>query len=240
MEKLHLVPAIYLSGGFARIVDPISKEVNFTNPADLAVELEEIGFDELLLIDIDGALAGNFNAFEVLDEIITYTQLDILTGGGVRDDTTVEKLFSAGAARVLLNTLPVNDKEKMLRLIDMYGNNSFVIGIDVNQNGILVDGRKKKDEIALEQLIGFYTEVGIDRFILQTIDNSGSKTQPDIAYFENVLSVFPRIRLYSGEGINDPAQFDQFKKTGLCGMVIGDEFFTSEKLFKGLRNYMYS
>ena len=189
MDKLHLVPAIYLSDGFARIVDPNSKEVNFTDPVDLAVELEEIGFDELLLVDIDGALSGNFKAFEVLDEIGNYTQLDILTGGGVRDEATVERLFSTGTARVLLNTLPVIDQEKMLRLIDMYGNNSFVIGVDINERGIVVEGSKKQDEIALERLIGFYSEIGIDLFILETVGNDGIKQRLKY-YFMKMYCLF--------------------------------------------------
>ena len=240
MKKLHLVPSIFLSGGLARIVDPVLLEVNFSDPVDLAVELEEIGFDELLLVDVDGAITGNYTAFETLNDIVSYTQIDMLVGGGVRNEATVEKLFKTGAARVLLNTLPVLDQEKMLGLIDIYGSNSFVIGVDISDAGIMIEGRKKQDEIALEKLIGFYNNVGVDRFILQTSDNEGNKIAPDIDFFENVLSVFPRIRLYAGEGINDPGQFEQFENIGLTGVVIGDEFYTSEKLFGELRNYFFS
>ena len=69
MNKLHLVPSIYLSDNKARIVHPITNEVNLADPVDLAVELEEIGFDELVLIDIDGANTGQFNSFDVLNDI---------------------------------------------------------------------------------------------------------------------------------------------------------------------------
>jgi phosphoribosylformimino-5-aminoimidazole carboxamide ribotide isomerase len=240
MDKLHLVPAIILSGGFARIINPISLEESSADPVDLAVELEEIGFDELLIIDVDGALSGNFNSIEILEEIVSLTDFDILAGGGIRDEASVEKIFSAGASRVLLNTMPVNDQEKTLNIIDIYGNNSFVIGIDINESGIVLEGRKTQHEINLEQLIGFYTDLGIDRFIIQTIDASGIKITPEEAFFEKVLSVFPRIRLYAGEGINNTDQFVDFEKIGLSGMIIGDEFYTSETLFKDLRKYMYS
>jgi phosphoribosylformimino-5-aminoimidazole carboxamide ribotide isomerase len=239
MNKLHLVPAIMVTGGTARIVNPVSLETSYADPVDLAVELEEIGFDELLIIDVDGALSGNYNSIEILEEIVSFTQFEILTGGGVRDEATVENLFSAGASRVLLNTLPVKNQEKILGLLDIYGNNSFVIGIDINEKGIVLEGRKTQNEMNLEQLIGFYTEVGIDRFIIQPIDTLGFKTPPEEAFYEKVMSIFPRIRLYAGEGVKNTAQFIAFEKIGLSGMIIGDEFYTSELLFKDLRNYLH-
>jgi phosphoribosylformimino-5-aminoimidazole carboxamide ribotide isomerase len=240
MDKLHLVPTIMLTGGFARIIDPVSLESNFTDPVDLAVELEEIGFDELLIVDIDGAISGKYNSIEILEEIVSYTQFEIIAGGGIRDESTAEKIFNAGASRVLLNTMPVNDPEKMQNLIDFYGNNSFVIGIDINESGIVLEGRKTQHEINLEQLIDSYTEAGIDRFILQPVDESGNKIPPEEAFFEKMMSVFPRIRLYAGEGIKNTDQFDAFEKIGLQGMIIGDEFFTSGALFNELRKYMFA
>ena len=239
MNKLHLVPSIFLMDGKARIVHPITNDINLTDPVDLAVELEEIGFDELLLIDIDGAKTGQFNSTDILNEIASLTQLEILAGGGIRDEITVEKVFNAGASRVLLNTIPTSDQEMMLRLIDVYGNNSFVIGIDLKESAIVVEGRTKPDNISIEELIGFYSEVGIDRYILQTIDNDGNKIPPDPVFYENVKSVFYQSRLYVGEGIDNYLQFEQFEEYGIDGLIIGDEFYTNEELFRGLKRYMF-
>ena len=239
MNKLHLVPSIFLSDGKARIIDPVSNQTNLTDPVDLAVELEEIGFDELLLIDIGGTKTGQFSSFDILNEIASLTQFEILAGGGIRDKATVEKVFSAGSSRVLLNTLPTNDREIMLGLIDAYGNNSFVIGIDLIESGIVVEGRTKHDSISIEELIGFYSEVGVDRFVLQTLDNDGNKVPPDPVFFENIKSVFHQVRIYSGEGIDNYLQFEQFEESGIDGLIIGDEFYTNEELFKGLKRYMF-
>ena len=239
MKKLRLVPSIYLSDGKARLVHAITNQINLTDPVDLAVELEEIGFDELLLIDLDGATTGQFSSIEILNEIASLTQFEILAGGGIRDESAVKKVFSAGASRVLLNTLPANDREMMLGLIDIYGNNSFVIGMDVNENGIVVEGRSKPNEVSIEELIGFYSEVGIYRYILQTIDDDGNKVSPDPVLLENVKSVFHKVRLYAGEGLNDYLQFKILEETGIEGLVIGDEFYTNEELFKGLKRYMF-
>ncbi|RLD26707.1 MAG: hypothetical protein DRI54_02365 [Bacteroidetes bacterium] len=239
MKKLHLVPSIYLLDGKARIVDGITKQVNLADPVDLAVELEDIGFDELLLIDVEGATTGQFSSFDVLSEIASLTQFEIIAGGGVRDEITIEKVFNTGASRILLNTLPASDREMMLRLLDVYGNNSFVIGMDLIESGIVVEGRTKPGSNSIEELMGFYSEVGIDRYILQTLDPDGNKIPPDPVFFENVKSVFYQVRLYSGEGINNYLQFEQFGESGTDGLIIGDEFYTNEELFNGLKRYMF-
>ena len=239
MNKLHLVPSIFLSNGKARIQDAITNQIDFADPVDLAVELEEIGFDELLLIDIDGATSGQHSSFDILNEIASLTQLEILAGGGIRNEISVEKVFNAGASRLILNTIPTSDREMMMRLVDAYGNNSFVIGMDLSENGIVVEGRTKPDEISIEELIGFYSEIGIDRYILQTLDDEGNKAPPDIGLFENVKSVFHQARIYVGEGIDNFLQFEKFEESEIDGIIIGDEFYTNEKLFKGLKRYMF-
>lgn len=238
MNKLQLIPSIFLSDGQALIMNSITNDMNLVDPVDLAVELEEIGFDELLLIDVDGAKTGTFNSFDILNEVASLTQFEILAGGGVRDELTVEKVFNAGSSRIILNTIPATDREMMLRVIDAYGNNSFVIGLDLKESNIIIEGREKPGNISVEELIWFYSEVGINRYIIQAIDNDGIKMPPDPKYFESVKSVFYNARIYAGEGINDYLQFDQFEESGIEGLIIGDEFYTNEGLFRELKRYM--
>ena len=240
MEKLHLLPSVYLKDGLAAIHNRITGKTGFSDAVDLAVELEEIGFDELLLIDVNGTASGRFNSFEVLSDISDYTELDILCGGGLRDERTVEEVFASGASRVILETMAVEDREKTLNLVDIYGSNSLVIGIDIDSSGITVEGRTKKVDMLPGQLLAFYNSIGINRFIIQPVDESGNKIPPDIDFYERICSAFPMLRIYAGEGLDNTWQFDQFEKAGLAGMVIGDEFYTDEKLFFGLKKYLYS
>jgi phosphoribosylformimino-5-aminoimidazole carboxamide ribotide isomerase len=239
MSKLHLVPSMFITDGKARIVNPISNVTNLADAVDLAVELEEIGFDEIVLVDVDGAKTGVFNSFDILNEISALTQFDILAGGGIRDEITVEKAFNAGASRVLLNTLPASDREMMLRLVDAYGNNSFVIGLDSIDNGIVIKGRSKSDDISIEEMIGFYLEVGIDRYILQTLNNEGNKIPPDPGFYQTVKSVFYNARIYAGEGLDNYLQFEQFEDSGIEGLILGDDFYTNEQLFIELKKYIF-
>ena len=238
MDKLQLTPIIHLEGGQAIIEDKLSGEKLLTDPVDLAVELEEIGFDELLLIDDDGDKKGEFEAFDLLYEMTGLTQFEIIAKGGLRSFESIAKAFEAGAARTLLTSLSISNPEIISQLIDAYGSNSFIIGMELMENTLVYNHQTEKSELQIEHIIDMFTSLGIDRFSIQTLDELGRKTNPDPFFFDKVITAYPRIRMYAGEGLNNVTQFLDFENAGIKGMFLGDEFYTNEELFKGLKKYM--
>lgn len=238
MDKLHLVPVIHLENGQAIIEDKSSGEKLFTDPVDLAVELDELGFDELLIVDDEGEKKGEFSAYDLLYEIAGFTNYEIIAKGGLRTINSVEKIFEAGAARAMLTTLSILNPEMMNQLVDVYGSNSFVIGMDLMGDSLVYNHKKDKSEMEIEQIINLYSSLGIDRYSLSILNDLGVKTNPDPAFFDRVISAYPRIRLYAGEGIDNTEQFLEFENAGIKGLFLGDEFYTNSDLFKEMKKYM--
>ena len=239
MEKLHLVPVIHLEDGYAFIINKDSGEKVFTDPVDLAVELDEIGFDEMLLVDNDGEEKGEFTAFGLANEIADYTSFEITAKGGLRSFDSIAKVFEAGIARTMLSSLSIQNPEMIAQLVDAYGSNSFMIGMDLHEGSLVYKNKKEKSDMPIEQIIELYTSMGIDRFTLNMYDSLLRKTPPDVHFFDKVLNVYPRIRLYAGEGIDNVNSFLEFENIGLKGMFLGDEFYTNETLFSGMKKYLF-
>lgn len=239
MEKLHLVPVIHLEEGNAFIIDRKSGEKIFTDPVDLAVELNEIGFDELLLIDNTGEEKGEFSAYDLAYEIADYTSFEITAKGGLRSFDSIAKIFETGIARAMLTSLSIMDPEKIVQLVDAYGSNSFIIGMDLVDDLLVYKRKKESSDMPIEQIIELYSSMGIDRFTISQFDSTFQKTSPDLSFYTRVMDVYPRIRLYAGEGIADVGQFLEFENIGLKGMFLGDEFYTNEDLFKGMKKYLF-
>jgi phosphoribosylformimino-5-aminoimidazole carboxamide ribotide isomerase len=239
MEKLHLVPVIHLEKGNAFIIDRKSGEKIFTDPVDLAVELNEIGFDELLLIDNTGEEKGEFSAYDLAYEIADYTSFEITAKGGLRSFDSIAKIFEIGIARAMLTSLSIMDPEKIVQLVDAYGSNSFIIGMDLLEDALVYKRKKESSDMPIEQIIELYSSMGIDRFTISQFDSTFQKTSPDLSFYTRVMDIYPRIRLYAGEGIADVSQFLEFENIGLKGMFLGDEFYTNEDLFKGLKKYLF-
>lgn len=238
MEKLHLVPVIHLVDGNALIENKSTGEKLFTDPVDLAVELDELNFDEVLLIDDDGDSKGQFSAYDLLYEMEGYTQFEIIAKGGLRDFDSIGKAFEAGASRVHLTSLSISDPEKITQMIDAYGSNSFIIGMDLQNEALVYKNKQEKSDVAIEHIIDMFTALGVDRYSLRMVDDIGKYLTPDAAFLDNIISAYPRIRLYAGEGLDNTSQFEEFEKSGIKGMFLGDEFYTNEDLFRGLKNYL--
>ena len=238
MEKLKLVPVIHLEGGQAIIENKEEGERFLTDPVDLAVELDELGFEELLLIDDDGEDKGEFSAFDLLYEIAGYTSFEIIAKGGLRSFESIAKVFEAGASRCVLTSLSISDPEMITQLIDAYGSNSFIIEMDLMNDVLVYNNKKDSSDRMMEDLIELYSALGIDRFTLQTFDESANKSKPDPVFYDKVISAFPRIRLYSGEGIDNTDEFLEFENAGIKGMYLGDEFYTHADLFTGMKKYL--
>jgi phosphoribosylformimino-5-aminoimidazole carboxamide ribonucleotide (ProFAR) isomerase len=238
MEKLHLVPVIHLVDGNALIENKKTGEKMFTDPVDLAVELDELGFDELLLIDDIGEEKGHFSAYDLAYEIADYTSFEITAKGGLRSFDSIAKIFETGIARAMLTSLAISDPEMVGQLIDAYGSNSFIIGMDFLNDSLVFHNKKEVSDKPIEHIIESYSSMGIDRFTLQSYNELFRKNSPDPLLFEKIMAIYPRIRLYAGEGIDNTEQFLTFENSYVKGMFLGDEFYTDADLFKGMRKYL--
>lgn len=238
MEKLQLVPIIHLKDGQAIIENRESGENLQTDPVDLAVELDELDFDELLLVDNDGEEKGDFKAFDLLYEMVGYTSFEIIAKGGLRNFESIAKVFEAGASRCMLTSLSIKNPEIISQLIDTYGSNSFIIEIDLLNDSLVYNNLSEQSDRVIEDIIDLYTSLGIDRFTIQNYDESGKKLSPDPSFYDKVISAFPRIRLYAGEGIDNTKEFLEFENAGVKGMYLGDVFYTNADLFKGMKKYL--
>lgn len=240
MEKMHLIPVIHLENGQAVIEDQVKGERFYTDPVDLAVELDELGFDEILIIDDEGDKKGEFSSFDLIYEMADLTKFEIIVKGGIRSIATLAKAFEAGAARAMLTTLSITDAELISQMIDIFGSNSLIISMELKNGELVYENRQNSSELQIEHIIDLYVALGIDFFSIQLLNDLGQKLNLDAHFYDKVLDHFPRIRLYAGEGLDNSDQFEELEKAGLRGAFLGDEFYTNGDLFKGLRKYLLS
>lgn len=102
------VPCIYLYQGKA--VDGFRHEnVVEENPLTLVQRYNECGADELIVFDLSSGDAEHEAALDVLKEICTVAEIDVIGAGNIKRMEDVKKLLYAGCSRAILNyELPEN------------------------------------------------------------------------------------------------------------------------------------
>ena len=66
-------------------------------------------FKYLHIVDLDGALAGEFKNLNIIENIIKRYNFKVQVGGGIRNEESVKKLIGIGADKIILGTAAIKD-----------------------------------------------------------------------------------------------------------------------------------
>ena len=81
------------------------------SPVDQANEFSNLGFNNIHLVDLDGALAANPVNDNIIKEISKINKIKIQLGGGIRSLDHIKKLLDFGIDKVIIGTAAVENIE---------------------------------------------------------------------------------------------------------------------------------
>ena len=225
---IELIPAIDIIGGqCVRLTkgDYNQKTVYGEDPVSIAKDFEEMGFRRLHVVDLDGAKSKHIVNDEVLHRITSSTHLTVDFGGGIKTDEDIQKAFAAGAAMVTVGSIAVTCPELCERWIKEYGAEKIILGADVRNGKISINGWK---EDSAEDLIPFlrkYVEMGIKNVLCTEISKDGTLGGPAIELYKSVMDVFPELHLIASGGVSSNEDIYRLEEAGIPAVVFGKAMY---------------
>lgn len=137
-----LYPAIDLRGG--RVVrlregDP-SRQIEFSDsPIETARAWIDQGAQWLHMVNLDGAFAQANANLNVL-EAVAALGIPIQFGGGLRSEADIEQAINAGAARVVLGTVALEQPEIVASALVRYGADRVCVALDSKDGRVATHG----------------------------------------------------------------------------------------------------
>ena len=178
---MQVLPAIDLLGGrVVRLKQGRFDEVTVydDDPVARARSFADAGAAVLHVVDLDGAAAGEPVNIGVVEAIVAAVDVPVQVGGGVRTRQTVERLFDAGVARVVLGTALVTDRAFVERACAEH--DGIVAGIDARGGKVAVNGwREGTEQDALELALELEA-LGVTRVVYTDIALDGMRTGPNL------------------------------------------------------------
>jgi phosphoribosylformimino-5-aminoimidazole carboxamide ribotide isomerase len=107
------IPAVDLRGGkCVQLVggDYDAEKIRLEDPPSVAREWVREGFTRLHVVDLDAATGRGHN-MEIIREILRTADVPVQVGGGVRDESRIERLLDEGASWVVVGTRAVEDED---------------------------------------------------------------------------------------------------------------------------------
>ena len=151
---IEIIPAIDLiEGKCVRLAqgDFARKTIYNENPLEVAKEFEAAGLKRLHIVDLDGAKNGKVVNFNVLETIANQTNLTIDFGGGIKTDDDIQAVFDAGATMTSIGSVAVKNAEKFFAWLEQYGGEKILLGADVNDEKLAINGWQTATEIEIAQ-----------------------------------------------------------------------------------------
>lgn len=225
---IELIPAIDLiEGKCVRLTkgDYDQKKVYNEDPVAVAMEFERLGFKRLHVVDLDGAKSKHIVNDAVLRAITSTTSLTVDFGGGIKTEEDIEKAFNAGASMVTLGSIAVTNPDLCAAWIKKYGSEKIILGADVRNGKISINGWK---EDSTEDLIPFlhkYVAMGVKNVLCTEISKDGTLQGPATSLYKEVMTEFPQMHLIASGGVSSNADIDDLEKNGIPAVVFGKAFY---------------
>ena len=114
------------------------KGVNFVNfrdagdPVELGAQYSEAGADELVYLDITASYEGRKTFTELVKRVAATLSIPFTVGGGIHELSDVDRLLSAGADKVSINSAALHRPELINEIAQHFGNQVCVVAIDAN------------------------------------------------------------------------------------------------------------
>ena len=240
---IELIPAIdIINGQCVRLTkgDYDQKTVYSNSPAEVAKEFEQLGFQRLHVVDLDGAKSKHIVNSAVLSQITTETSLTTDFGGGIKTDEDIEKAFAAGASMVTVGSIAVTQPELFIGWLRKYGAERMILGADVRNGKISINGWKEDSEEDLLPFLQKYIEAGVKTVLCTEISKDGTLQGPAIELYKRVMEKYPQLHLIASGGVACMDDIKALEAAGIPAVVFGKAIYEGRIDLKKLMDWRNS
>lgn len=224
------------------------KGTNFVNlrqagdPVELARTYSEQGADELVFLDITASHEGRKTFAELVTRIAANINIPFTVGGGINELSDVDRLLSAGADKVSINSSAIRNPSLIDEIAKHFGTQVCVLAVDARQAGkewkcYLNGGRIETDK----ELLSWTREAqerGAGEILFTSMNHDGVKT----GYANDTLAALSEqlsIPIIASGGAGKPEHFrDAFISGKADAALAASVFHFGEIKIPELKSYL--
>lgn len=238
---IELIPAIDLIGGkCVRLTkgDYDTQKVYNEDPVAVAREFEEYGFKRLHVVDLDGARSKHVVNHKVLERMAQATNLVIDFGGGIKTDEDIRIATESGAQMVTVGSVAVTQPELFLGWLQQLGSERIILGADVKNGRISINGWKEDSSDELIPFLDKYIQKGVQKVLCTEISKDGTLQGPATALYREIMTQFPQCHLIASGGVSSMNDLQELDQAGIPAVVFGKAIYEGRIALKDLALWM--
>ena len=199
------------------------------SPFDQASKYKDVGFLNLHMVDLDGALSGELVNLDIIENIVKKLNISIEIGGGIRSIDKIKAYIDIGVDKVILGSAAIKDPDFLKRACEKF-KGRIVLGLDAKKGKLSVSGWKEIINQTAEDYLKSVNNYGFSRVIYTDIDRDGTKTEPNIDETINIAKISSAPVVVSGgiSSIENVKKIKKLKKFNIEGVIVGKAIYDGD------------
>lgn len=210
-----------MDGSVVRLVrgNPDDKVEYSNDPVETARKWESVGADMLHIVDLDAAFSTGSNS-ELIAKISQAVRIPLQIAGGIRSLEKAEEMLSM-ASRVVIGTMAYREPEVVRKLVKKNADR-VTISVDQMDGMVMVKGWKESTGTTVAEAISRFLAIGVDEFLLTSIDRDGTLQGPDI---KTLADAAVSARIIASGGISSIEDVIKIRSAGCSSVIIGKAMY---------------
>jgi len=224
-----LIPSIDLRGGRCvrlRAGDFATETTYDIEPAALVRRYHALGARWIHIVDLDGARDGVTTNTPIVEKLARHPALCLQVGGGVRSAALIERLLSAGVARVVVGSAAVQEPAEVATWLKCFGAERICLAFDVrigpdHQPQVHTHGWTRSTVISLWDAITAFPPGALKHVLSTDIERDGTLRGPNLLLYRAAMKNFPALTWQASGGVRNSADLEALASTGVAAAVSG-------------------
>ncbi len=220
------IPAVDLRGGHCvQLVggDYADERVRLDDPAAVARDWAGLGFGRVHVVDLDAATGRGANN-DIIREILRESTVPVQVGGGVRQESQIERLLDDGASWVVIGTRAIEDEDWRNEMANRFPGR-LIIAADVRERLVVTRGWAETSRVNVIDFVEELASLPLAGVLVTAVHLEGKMEGTDLPLMEDVAeaSAWP---VFASGGVSTLEDMRALEHRGLAGAVLGMALYT--------------
>ena len=240
MSRIEIIPAIdIIEGRCVRLSqgDYDRRKVYDASPVDMAKRYADCGVKRIHVVDLDGAKSSSPKNLRTLEQMAVGAGVEIEWGGGIKSEESLRALFDYGATYAIVGSVAAREPMLFAQWLAAFGGERMVLGADVRDGKISVNGWQEDLAITIEELIDGFLPMGLSQVVCTDITRDGMLQGPTDELYVQLQGRYPTVDFTVSGGIGSMADIERLNEKGLRKVIIGKAIYENRITLKDIEQW---
>ncbi len=238
---VEIIPAIdIIEGRCVRLSqgDYDQRKVYDASPVDMAKRYADCGVKRIHVVDLDGAKSSSPKNLKTLERMAVGAAVEIEWGGGLKSEEALRAIFDYGATYAIVGSVAAQRRELFAEWLQMFGGERMILGADVRNGKVSVNGWLEDLALSIEELIDGFLPYGLNQVICTDINKDGMLKGPSFELYTDLQSRYKQVDFTVSGGIASMADIERAEELHLRRVIVGKAIYENRITLKEIEQWL--